>query len=184
MSAAVCILLFVTAAFSEDNLPGDRKQRLLFTILLCSNLVFTLLQHVTHLSPWDKIPVVASPEANYLRQHRPADYQLYVIMDNDYIYIYNELGILAPSRWIYHHFWWWYPNWDADQIILHSIGTDLLRHKTAYVILDTKKLGRFRNPASASWLLSFMNTYYERMSLPGDPDPILWKWKGMPSPAP
>jgi len=179
MSAAICILLFVTTAFDEDDFLSKRKQRLFYAILLCSNLVFATLQYATHLPRWNKIPIVASPEANYLRQQRPGDYQLYVIMDNDYIYIYNELGILAPSRWIYHHFWWWYPNWDADQTILHSIGDDLLRHRTGYVIFDLKKLDRFRNPKSAGWLLSFMNTYYERVSLPGDPDPILWKRKGL-----
>jgi len=180
MSAALCILLFATWSFAEDNFLNNRIQRLFYTILLCSSLVFTMVQHATHLTPWDKLPIVASPEANYLRQNRPGDYQLYVIMDNDYIYIYNELGILAPSRWLYHHFWSWYGRWDSDQVILHSIGADLLRHRTTYVIFDKKRLGWFRDPAGAGWLLSFMNTYYEQVALPGKPDPILWKLKGKP----
>ena len=184
MSAAVCALLFVIWAFAENDLLVSKERRLIFTILLCTSLVFTMLQDATHLTRRNNDRVIASPESSYLRQHRPGDYQLYVLMDADYVYLYNELGILAPSRWIYHHFWWWYPNWDGDQTILHSIGADLLRHKTAYVVLDTKKLDRFRNPASADWLLSFMSRYYERVSLPGDPDPILWKWKDMPAPAP
>lgn len=180
MAAAISILLFVSWAFTEDNLLTNRKQRLFFAILLCSNLVFTLVQHATHMTPWDKISIVASPEASYLRQHRPGDYQFYVIMDNDYIYIYNELGILAPSRWIYHHFWWWYERWDADQAILHSIGADLLRHKTTYILFDPERLGRFRDPASANWMMSFLNAHYERVALPGKPSSILWKLKPTP----
>jgi len=183
MSTALCILLFVSWGFAEDNFLNNRRQRAFYAVLLCSSLVFTLLQHVTRLTRWDKVPIVASPEANYLRQNHPGDYQLYVIMDNDYIYIYNELRILAPSRWLYHHFWSWYDRWDNDQAILHSIGADLLLHRTSYIIFDKKRLDWFRDPASAGWLMSFMNTYYEQVALPGKQGSILWKWKGIKDPS-
>lgn len=180
MSAAVCVLLFVIWAFSENDLLNSKERRLAFSILLCASLVFTMLQHVTHLTRRNNERVIASPESNYLRQHRPGDYQLYVLMDGDYAYLYNDLGILAPSRWIYQHFWCWYDRWDPDQAILHSIGADLLRHRTTYILFNVQSLSWFRNPASANWLLSFMNTYYERVTLPGKPDSILWKLKGTP----
>src|SRR5260221_937710 len=180
MSAALCILLFVTWGFAEDDILNNRRQRLFYTVLLCSSLVFTMFFHAAHLTPWGRIPIVASPEANFLRAHKPGDYQLYVVMDNDYIYIYNELGILAPSRWLYHHLWSWYDRWDTDQAILHSIGADMLRHRTTYIIFDREWLSRFHNPASANWFLSFMNTWYEQVPLPGEPNSILWKLKGTP----
>jgi hypothetical protein len=180
MSAAVCILLFVIWAFTENDLLNSKERRLAFTILLCTSLVFTMLQHATHLTRRNNDRVIASPESNYLRQHRPGDYQLYALIEGDYAYLYNELGILAPSRWIYQHFWCWYDRWDPDQAVLHSIGADLLRHHTTYILFNVQSLSSFRNPASAAWLLSFLNTYYERVALPGKPDSILWKLKGTP----
>jgi hypothetical protein len=124
-----------------------------------------------------------TPEANYLRQHRPGDYQLYVLMDNEYSYVYNEFEILAPSRWIYQHFWTWYERWDPDQAILRSIGADLLRHHTTYIIFDPERLSWFRNRASAVWLSAFLNTYYERIPIPEKPNSTLWKWKAALLPA-
>jgi hypothetical protein len=59
--------------------------------------------------------------------------------------------------------------------MLHSIGDDLLKHRTKYVIFNEKRVGFFRRASDASWIMTFMHTYYERVVLPGQPDSQLWK---------
>lgn len=177
LSASIPVLLFVAWAYSGDGLLEGRKFRLFCAILLCSSLGFTIVQHVSHIPRRSRGPIIDSPESNYLRAHAPGDFQVFVLVDNDYIYIYNELGIVAPSPWIYQHFWSWYDHWDADQRILRSIGDDLLRHRTTYIIFDEKRPGFFRRASDANWLMSFMNTHYERVAMPGQQDSQLWKLK-------
>jgi hypothetical protein len=171
------MLLFVAWADPGDGLLQNRKFRLFCAILLCSSLSFTIAQHVANISRRSRGPIISSSESNYLRAHAPGDFQVYVLIDVDYIYIYNELGIAAPSPWIYQHFWSWYDRWDADQRILHSIGDDLLKHRTTYILFNDKRIGFFKKPADANWLMSFINAHYSRVALPGQTDSQLWKLK-------
>jgi hypothetical protein len=178
LSASIPCLLFTVFAFSEDEALTHRKMQLPYGILLCTSLVYTALQHATHLQPVANNRSTASFKAyDYLRQHPPADYQLYVFGNSGDIDAYNEFHILAPSKWIYHHFWTWYPRWDADQAILRSIGQDLLRHRTAYVLMKQADLTEFCNPANRQWWLSFMQTYYQPLAVPGSTGTILWGLK-------
>jgi hypothetical protein len=94
------------------------------------------------------------------------------------MYELNEWRILSPSKWNYVHFWTWYPKWDPDQKILQSIGNDLLRHQTTYVVMNALEFDQFINPASHAWWLNFLQTHYEKVPLPGPERPTsLWQLK-------
>jgi len=177
LSAGICVLLFTVFAFSTDFVARSRAAHFPYVLLLCCSLSYTAFQHATHLSRRDEDPVIASPEMNYLHQHPPGNYQLYVFQNEDYIEAYYEFRVLAPSRWIYQHFWTWYANWDPDGKILRSIGDDLLRHHTTYVIMDPVNGADFRNPSAKDWWMSFMRTNYEPVVIPGSSRTILWRLK-------
>jgi hypothetical protein len=180
LSASVCMVLFIVFAFTEDRILAGRKAHLPYIFLLCCSLGYTALQHITHLQRNTDDPIKKAPELAWLRQQAPGDYQFYVFNNNQYIFFYNELKILAPSRWIYHHFWENYENWDPDHKILQNISEDLLRHRTSFVIMDPSTLSAFRNPANRDWWLSFMNTWYEPVTVPGSTGQILWRLKTIP----
>jgi hypothetical protein len=177
LSAAICITLFTVFAFTEDKVLADGRSQLPYALLLCCSLLYTAFQHITHLQRRDADPVLNTPELAWLRHKRPGDYQLYVFYNNPYICFYNELKILAPSRWIYQHFWGIYANWDSDHGKLRTIGQDLLLHRTTYVIMDAATIDQFADPASRDWWLSFMAAHYEPVLLPGERHPLLWQLK-------
>lgn len=179
LAASVPVLLFTVMAFSEELIPRRRAAYFVYAALLCCSLGYTALQHATHLDRRDQDPVIASPEMNYLRAHRPGDYQLYVFQNEDYIAAYYEFRIPAPSRWIYQHFWAWYTDWDVNGGQLRSIGDDLLKHHTTYVIMDSAAPYHFRTPANRDWWLSFMHAHYEQVPLPGraQNESMLWQLK-------
>jgi Dolichyl-phosphate-mannose-protein mannosyltransferase len=178
LSATVCILLFVVFAFTMVKTISQRETQLPFAILLCCSLCYTALQHAASLQRRSADPQVNRPELAYLQEQKLKDYQLYVMLDGEYIYFYNALGILSPSHWIYHHFWIWYKQWDPDHRILGSIALDLLQHHTTYVILDPERLPLMANLADRDWWMSFMQAHYEPMTLPGSPTTVLWRLKG------
>lgn len=175
LSASVPVLLFTVFAFSEDYIPHDRLRQMPYVLLLTCSLLYTAFQHATHLERRDRNPVIASPELNYLRMHRPGNYQLFVFQNEDYIEAYYEFRILAPSRWIYQHFWSWYSYWDTDGSILRSIGDDLLKHRTTYVIMDEEHLMPFLNPAHYSWWMSFLKGHYHPVPMPDGKSSKLWQ---------
>jgi hypothetical protein len=177
VSASVCMVLFTVFAFTEDAILADRTAQLPYALLLCCSLSYTALQHSTHMSRRDSDPTLNRPELSFLRQQKVGDYQLYIFYEGQYIYFYNELKILAPSRWIYQHFWSYYANWDPDHRLLESIAEDLLRHHTTYIIMDAGTLSDFYNPSNREWWLSFMQDHYQPVSLPGIQHSILWKLK-------
>jgi hypothetical protein len=181
LSTGICMVLFAVFAFSEDVILTGWKAQLPYALLLCSSLFYTALQHGTHLSRRDDDPVMNAPELPWLRQQQPGDYQLYVFYNNQYIYFYNELKILAPSRWIYHHFWGHFQQWDPGHQLLDSIGQDLIRHRTTYVLMDAATINEFLNPANRDWWLTFIQTHYQPVAVPGrNGPPLLWKWKDQP----
>jgi hypothetical protein len=177
LSAGVCMVLFAVFGFTEDRVLAGRKAQFPFIFLLCLSLSYTALQHSTHLRKNAEDLIMRVPELSYLRQQSPRDYQVYVFFDNQYIFFYNELRILAPSRWIYQHFWAHYDSWDTSHYLLSMIGQDLLRHRTNFVIMDTATLVQFRVPANRDWWLAFMQTYYEPVDVPGSTKQILWQLK-------
>jgi hypothetical protein len=177
LSASVVILLFTVFAFTEDTILRERKAQLLYGFLLCCSLSYTALQHAIHLSPRSATQLLRLPALNYLRQHRPADHQLYALANSRFIYAYNEFGILSPSPWIYIQFWKWYDRWDADHAIQQSIGDDLLRYRTRYIWVDLNELARFRDPANYNWWMDFLKTHYRPVTGVSDPSSSLWEWR-------
>jgi len=180
LSAGICLLLFTFFAFPEKTTPADWTTLLPYTLLLCGSLTYTAVQHATHLLRRDEDPVINSAELQYLRQHPPADYQLYVFENDDFIAAYNEFRILSPSRWIYQHFWNWYPDWDSDGRILSSITEDLQRHHTTYVIMDPVNAATFRNRANYHRWMDFLQSHYQPVPMPGNKPSLLWQLKANP----
>lgn len=177
VSAGVCMLLFSVFAFAEEVVPSSPAARLPLALLVCASLGYTALQHATHLPRRDQDPVLNSPELNYLRQHRPANYQLYIFHNDDFITAYYEFRILSPSRWVFQHFWTWYEDWDTGGSKLRSITQDLQTHHTEYVIMGPADPAAIRNPANRRLWEDFMDQHYREMPLPGLPASRLWKRK-------
>ena len=177
LSSSVCILLFTVFAFTEDDVLSDKKAQLPYALLLCCSLGYTAIQHATHLQRRYNDPVMRTAELNYLRRQKPGDYQLFVFFNNQYIYFYTDLKILSPSPWIYHHFWRNIPQWDPDHRVLASIGDDLLRHRTTYVIMDTSSIRSIYRDSTRDWWVSFMRAHYQPVALPGTRHSMLWQRK-------
>ncbi|HEY6900348.1 MAG TPA: hypothetical protein VI233_06890 [Puia sp.] len=176
LSTGICIVLFTVFAFTEDRILSGRLAQAPYAALLCCSLLYTALQHGTHLVRRDQDYVIQSPELAYLERQNVTDHQLYVFCDNPYIYCYNHFRVLAPSRWIYHHFYAHFPSWDPDQKILKSIANDLIWRHTTYVIMDTRLMAQFRHPGNRDWWLAFMHSYYQPVMLNDKPS-LLWKRK-------
>ena len=179
LSASLPILLFCIFAFSGEPVLQSWKAQGIYGLLACTSLFYTDLRRGTHPAPMEKDETVSSWETNYILRQRPADYQLYVLGSTDYIYIYNELGIIGPSRWVYQHFWRLYDHWDSDHALLSSIFQDLLRHRTTY-IFDMTNADWFRDPSAWSLLQDFLKEHYDRVPSPGLQGQKIWKWKGGP----
>lgn len=178
LAASLPILVFTVFAFTEDGFLRDKKSQLLYGTLLSCSLAYTILQHATHLSRHNEDWVRETPEFQYLEQQHLKDYQLYIFDNSNFVYAYNQFRILAPSRWIYHHFWRWYPHWDADHQLLQSIEQDLQYHKTTY-ILDHSELIRSKNPAAYALWQSFLQNNYQPVNLSAhsEEDLLIWKIK-------
>jgi len=178
LSATLPILVFTALAFAHKNFIKDRKFQALFGLLLCATPLSNFLVRSTHLSPGEKDRVIGNfPEFQYLRQQSFAinheDDQLYSIGDPQWIYAYNQLGVLAPSRWIYHQFWNWYDSWDTSHNELDGIIADLRRHRTRYIIYDPGFEWRNKS-ANNSWE-NFLHENYVPVRPPGSWIQILWQ---------
>jgi hypothetical protein len=178
LSATLCMLLFAVFAFTEEPVLQGRKAQAIYGILVCASLLYTAIQHGAHLIPAKDDDAISNPEMDFLRQHPPADYQLFIFGNTSATYAYNEFNILVPSKWIYHHFYALYDNWDQDHSFLISIEQDLLRHRTTYV-LDYSVKHFFRDPSAGELWHSFLEKYYQRVDLPERPVLQIWKWKGV-----
>jgi hypothetical protein len=180
LSAGIAVLLFTVLAFDDENIVHRPMARLPLVVLLCASLTYTAFQHGSHLLRRSDDPVINSPELNYLRQHRPDNFQLYVFQQDDYIAAYYEFHILSPSRFIYQHFWSWYDNWDPDGSQLRTVCDDLGRHHTTYIITDADRTPSFRNPRNRTLWLSFLTSHYEPVPMPDSHRSLLWKIKSQP----
>ena len=174
LSAVLPILIFTVWASAGDPFLRGKISQLFFGFLLCAPLLYNAAQHATHLTRHNERSVTATPEFQFLRRQPPSDYQFYVFGNNNWAYAYDTFRILAPSPWIYHHFWTWYPRWDADHHILASIGHDLLAHHTRYV-LDFSEPATFADPSAYSWWKTFLQQYYQPVEMPGTPGVTLWQ---------
>jgi len=186
LSATLPILVFTVFAFTRESFLSDKKSQALFGFLLCCLPLYNALQHASHLSFHNRDIIETTPEFNYLRQQPFAkqheDYQLYIFGDNNWVLAYNRFRILAPSHWIYHHFWEWYGGWDAGHRQLEGIKSDLLRHRTKYII-DYSPLVRWRDSTARDSWNAFLRQYYQPLSLTGSTSRFLF-WQRLDTLAP
>ena len=180
LAASLPILLFCVFAFTEAPFLQARSAMGVYGALVCISLAYTALQHGTHLVPADEDIAVTTRPMQYLRQHRPGDYQFYNFGNVVFDHAYNEFGILAPSPWVYQQFWKLFPHWDADHAMLHSIGQDLLRHRTTYIMDNSDQEPAFLDTAAASWWHAFLRENYQPVIVCDSNRVTLWKFKGAP----
>jgi len=173
LSASMPILVFVAWAYTEEDWLREKKNQLLYGLLLCFMPLYDAGQHLTHLSGSHSSWVTSFPEYQYLRQHKPANHQLYAFGNNDWVRAYNEFGIYSPCQWIYLHFWRWYPGWDPGRQQLMQIEAGLLHYHTQYIIYNPQA-NEFNDPAARAEWESFLNKYYQLSTVPGSTHPILW----------
>jgi hypothetical protein len=177
LSGSIPVLLFCVFAFTREPVLSGARAQGIFAFLICVSLCWSAVQHGTHLSSNLKDDVPRSQELSYLRQQRPGDYQFYVFGSTNHVYINNELKILAPSVWVYQHFWTLYTGWDADRQLLHGIEQDLLRHRTQYVLDLSFTPDWFRDPAADADWHGFLQAHYQQVLVNKDDGTILWKRK-------
>jgi hypothetical protein len=178
LSATLSLVIFAVFAFTQEPSLQGWKAQLVFGALTCTSLLYTAIQHGTHLTAAKESGRFVEPQFDYLRPHPPGDYQLFIFGSTGAMYAYNEFKIIGPSKWVYQHFYYLYDRWDQDNTILYSIQQDLLRHKTSY-IFDLAKKNLFLDPAKYDLWRSFLRQHYEQVDLASDTSEcILWKLKG------
>lgn len=178
LSASLSILLFSVFAFTSELVLQAPKAQGIYGLLACASLLYTDIQHGTHLIPKKNDETVHSPELNWLRQHRPGDYELFEFGDNDFVYAYNEFGIIGPSKWVYQHFWVLYDHWDLDHEQLRSIEQDLLRHRTRYIVDYACDPRYFRDRTAFDVWHSFLVSHYDPVTIKGAVYSQMWRLKG------
>ena len=170
LASTLPILVFAVWATTREEFLLGKKSQGFYGLLLCCLPFYTAFQHGTHLSTHNKDLEKSMPEYIWLRQQQLKDYELFSFGNNDWLYVYNQLNILAPSRWVYQHIWESYPRWDADHREMESIMNDLLRHHTKYIINDLR-LFRWRDPSARTLWLTFLQKNYQPLT------PLLWQLK-------
>ena len=176
LSAIIPILIFTVWAYTKEDFLLGRKSQGFYGILLCFIPLYNALQHGTHLNTTAYDSLRTAPEYRWLQPQKLTDYQLFVFGNDNWVYLYNELDILSPSRWIYQHFWTWYPAWDADQQQMHGIIDDLQRHQTKYILNDLHEFPWKNLQARDTWL-SFLDKYYRPIATPHSPYTTFWERK-------
>jgi hypothetical protein len=178
LAATTPCLLFIVFAFSEDTAFSQRRQQFVYGTILSANLFIHTLQYIVFLSP--KYDKVYTAEFQYLEKQQLKDYDLFIFNNQNFVCFYNQLRILAPSKWIYHFFWTWFDKWDADNSKLASITNDLNQHRTQYV-LDFTKPDSFKNKQHLLYWRSFLNENYVPVSVENiTTGAVLWKIKQAP----
>ena len=164
LSATLPILLFAAWTSAYHPFLRSKLSQAVLGFLLCAPLFYNALQHLTHLKRNDAV-ITDTPEYQFISHQQLSDYQLYAFASSDWVYAYNKFHILSPSPWVYHHFWNWFPHWDADHHMLESIGNDLLVHRTRYVI-DHSTPPTFWDPTAYQWWQNFLQQHYQKVPLP------------------
>ncbi|HEV3251528.1 MAG TPA: hypothetical protein VGZ71_11280 [Puia sp.] len=177
LAASLPILLFTIFSFSDKLFSQNRLHPLIYGTFISVGLLLNILQGVSNSTKSQGDWVKNSSASLYLRRQAIHDYQLYVVNNSNYIYLYNKFRILAPSKWIYHQFWRWYEGWDLDNKKLASITQDLQKHQTTY-ILDFSDDSSFKNHSNFLYWQYFLQSHYSPVILDSvDKKMVLWKIK-------
>jgi hypothetical protein len=159
LSGALPLLLFVLLTYSPA-IPAIIKRAGSIVYVLTLILIQLLTQYKTYFATEKThVWIADTQEYLYLKDKHLQDYQVFVFCSSRFLYVNNQLHVLAPTKWIYHHFWYWFKNWDPDNSKLHEIEQDLLRHQTIYV-LDFSEHFMFKATNHYDDWKAFLNTYY------------------------
>jgi hypothetical protein len=175
LAATIPILLLVIFAYSDLFTPLNSRHQLIYGLIFSLPILIHIGAYVRNLKANKENLLESSAEGKYFEDIALRDYDLYVFYNSNAVFLYNQHHILSPSKWIYHYFWHWYPNWDADQKILESIEHDLTVHRTKY-ILDCSDSATFKNPESRRNWTNFMVANYEPVNLMNGRY-LIWKIK-------
>lgn len=179
LSASLPILLFSVFAFTREPVLQESKALAIYGALLTASLLYTDIQHGMHLKPKEQTDeTAASPALQYILGRRPPDDQFFAFFNDNATFVYNQLGTIGPSRFVYQHMWILYDNWDPGHHGLREIEQQLLKHHTHYVLDYTEE--QFRDPSAGDEWHAFLLQYYERVGIKDSPDVTLWKIKGSP----
>jgi hypothetical protein len=162
LSATIPILVYIVFTESPVSFLQDKTAQLTLYLILSSTLFLGTLRYISgfRFSSDIKNRFDDIPEVEYLDTQTLNDYQLFVFDDSNFIYLYNEHKILAPSPWIYHYFWNWSPDWDKDNKILHSIIQNLQTHKTRFILDCSEARNDIKNKsATMEWQQFLQNNY-------------------------
>jgi len=176
LSATVPILIYIVFTQSQAAFLQDRTAQLIFHILLCLTLFLGMLRYASNIH-FSGEPYAGEDEPStieYLNIQSISDFKLFVFDDSNLIYLYNKNKILSPSPWIYHYFYGWYPDWDKDKSILHSVFSELLTHKTTWVLDCSDSKGNFGNREIYVEWKKFLNEHYVLM-ITDSSKRMLWK---------
>jgi hypothetical protein len=153
LAASIPILLYVISSETEFDFFKNKKSRYILASILTVILILGALRNARRIVTKDTSPdlITGQEDLNFLKPGKLSDYQLYVFDDTYLICLYNQLGILSPSRWNYHFFGKSHYDWDKNPDLMNEIINDLNAHKTIY-ILD----------CSDSWNYSKNKLFYPR----------------------
>jgi hypothetical protein len=175
-SATLAIQVFTVWTAADHSFLSSRISHAVFGFLVCAPVLYNAIQHAAHLRLDNDKTLRESPEYLFLRRQPLSDYQAYVFGRAEWADLYIDFRILAPTSWIYFHFWTWYPRWDRDRHIFQSIGRDLLAHRTRYVAdFSDEPEFRFADPTAYRWWKTFLQEHYHLLNLPAASNTHLWE---------
>lgn len=142
LAATLPILLFVVFAFTKAPVFNSSAYQAVFGVLLVFNLCLSQAEWLINYSRYITLRSDREATTQFIANQHLQDYELYIMNDANWIFLYNRFKILSPAPWIYHFFWSWYKTWDTDNKKLQGIINDLETHHTRVIIyspFDLKK---------------------------------------------
>lgn len=176
LAASIPILLFVISTESEFDFLKNKNSRYVFSSVLTFVLLLGSLRNARNIFSNENNSVLTTgqDDLNFLKSKKLSDYQLYVFDDTYLICLYNQFGILSPSRWNYHFFGYSHYDWDKNPDLMNEIISDLTKHKTTY-ILDCSGSWNYPNDKLFYPLWKkFLQTYYSPESKDSS-NRVIWR---------
>lgn len=173
IAATIPITLFLFFGFTKNELIKNRLFIVFCYFLLLFNLLLTFVEYRGNRFRYDYHYKEQAPETIFLNKAGLKDYDLLVWRAPDYFFLYNKYKILAPDKWTYHFFWYWYKDWDADNKEINSIIHNVSIKKTKYIIYDGDKY-KFKNAAHQKMWEDYLHTNFDKIN-----GTLLWQRKDL-----
>jgi hypothetical protein len=164
LAATVPILFFIVFAFTGKSIFKSLIHQAIYNAFIIGSLMMGYAVYITNYYKYPQNLIAKSSEIKYLATKKINDYELYVFGSSNYVYAYNRFEVQLPSKWMYHYFWSWYPEWDRDGQILQTIISDLQTHKTKLIIYNSGTM-HFQSAQNRSKWEVFLKANYQK--LPG-----------------